>query len=288
MNYINLLNISAKKAGNLACMGLDPQTQYLPKNYDITDFFKTIFEKMLDLKLTPSAFKPNICYYAAMNNPLKKDFSGYIALAETLDLIKPMFPGIPVILDAKRGDIATSSLHYAMECFDGWNADAVTISPYMGSDSITPFLENKYITKGVYILNRTSNPGGADFQNLKLKNGGFLYEEVAKKIAEYSNQFPGTGAVVGATGMDELAAIAKIYSASNSLPLLIPGVGSQGGSACDVLATLKNLDYNLNYIRINSSSGLTFPWKKQKTAPENWLDCCITAIKKFLQETKHF
>lgn len=181
-------------------------------------------------------------------------------------------------MDSKRGDIARSSLNYAIEAFDCWNADAVTISPYMGSDSILPFISEKYLKKGAYILNRTSNPGASDIQNLCVSNSKTIYENVAKQIREYAAKYPCTGAVVGATCMQELEIIASIYSLNEStnqnkkdlidVPMLIPGVGSQGGSASDVITTLKKTGYDLRLVRINSSSGLTHPWKKihiQKT-----------------------
>ena len=238
--------------------------------------------------MVPAAFKPNIGYYSALDKPREKDFLGSESLAEILFLIEKYFPGIPVILDSKRGDIARSSLNYAIEAFDCWKADAVTVSPYMGSDSILPFISEKYLDKGAYILNRTSNPGAKDFQNLKTdsdnKNNSELYIEVAKKIAFYAKEFPGTGAVVGATGMEELKIISDIYAQAGKVPMLIPGVGSQGGDAKTVMEVLKNSGCNLALIRINSSSALTHPWKKAPV-PENYLELCINNIEKLLNET---
>lgn len=293
MNYIELLKTSAERANNCACMGLDPIIEAIPQETgnlkdDLISFFKELFDKMQEKALVPSAFKPNIGYYSALDKPREKVFSGSESLAEILSLIEKHFPGIPVILDSKRGDIARSSLNYAIEAFDGWKADAVTVSPYMGSDSILPFISDKYIDKGAYILNRTSNPGAKDFQNLRMnsddKKSTELYIEVAKKIAFYAKEFPGTGAVVGATGMEELKIISDIYAEAGAVPMLIPGVGSQGGDAKTVMEVLKNAGCDLALIRINSSSGLTHPWKKAPI-PENYLELCISNIEKLLSET---
>ncbi len=282
MNYISLLKQSAKQAGNCACMGLDPQWQFLPNKSDnlkndIVSFFEELFLAMKEKGLTPSAFKPNIGYYSALDKPRNKDFSGSEALAEIMDLLQRHFPQIPIILDSKRGDIARSSLNYAIEAFDGWKADAITISPYMGSDSILAFISKDYEGKGCYILNRTSNPGAADFQNLNISGEQELYKTVAKSIANYAKEHPGAGAVVGATGLDELKDIAEIYASTAEVPLLIPGVGSQGASAKDVLEILKNAGYDLSLVRINSSSGLTHPWKNSPT-PKDYIQVCLNAI----------
>ena len=290
MNYKDLLKNAADGTGNCACMGLDPQPEALPnktgniKN-DIILFFEELFFEMKKRNLYPAAFKPNLGYYSALDKPRENRFEGSQALASILAVIEKEFAGIPVILDSKRGDIARSSLNYAAEAFDWWKTDAVTVSPFMGSDSVLPFLEKPYDKKGVYILNRTSNPGSADFQNLRLEEGGaFLYMHTAKKIIAYAHEHPGAGAVVGATVMEELTAISELY-AKKGIPLLIPGAGSQGGSAEAVTGILKKAGYDLRFARINSSSALTHPWKKAPP-PQNYADICIGNIEKFLQETK--
>lgn len=284
MSYIDILRDSAEKAGNCTCMGLDPQLEAMPGEggvrEKINSFFETLFRRMRLEGVTPAAFKPNIGYYAALDNPRDEDFSGSLALADVLDMLETFFPGIPVILDSKRGDIARSSLNYAVEAFDKWGADAVTISPYMGRDSILPFV---FEDKGAYILNRTSNPGAADFQNLLVidkvdeKDIYPLYLSIAHAIYVFANEHKGLGAVVGATSMDELRKISDYYS-DKEIPMLIPGVGSQGGSAEDVMRTLRETGYDVRLARINSSSGLTHPWKKAPV-PEDWLEICLSAIK---------
>jgi orotidine-5'-phosphate decarboxylase len=281
MNYNDTLLDSAKKTGNITCMGLDPKLEVLPEGMELVEFFELLFEKMIEKKLIPSAFKPNIGYYQSLDKPREGNFTGSKALAKVLDLLEKYFPGIPVILDSKRGDIARSSLNYKIEAFDCWKTDAVTVSPYMGTDSVSPF---QVEGKGIYVLNRTSNPGGKDLQNLICDDEKPLYLNVSAKIVEWSEGNKGLGAVVGATSMKELSDISQYYS-DKEIPMLIPGVGSQGGSATDVIEVLNKTGYPLYLARINSSSGLTHPWKKG-SAPENWIDMCTSSIAKLLEETK--
>ena len=284
MSYIDRLRQSAKDAGNIVCMGLDPVISVLPQSESpvrerLSQYFAEIFHRMRLEGVSPAAFKPNLGYYASLDNPREEDFQGSLALADILDLLENFFPGVPVILDSKRGDIARSSGNYAKEAFECWKADAVTVSPYMGTDSVIPFA---YEDKGVYILNRTSNPGAADLQNITSidavdeKDLYPMYIAVAQRIAHWAADHPGIGAVVGATSMKELGEISAYY-AGKDIPLLIPGVGSQGGSAADVMSALKAAGYELQLARINSSSGLTHPWKKG-AAPEGWLDDVMSAI----------
>ena len=290
MSYIDLLRESAKASGNVVCMGLDPVLSVLPESdaparERLSTYFAEIFHRMRLEGISPAAFKPNIGYYAVLDNPREEDFSGSLALSDVMDLLDNYFPGVPVILDSKRGDIARSSENYAKEAFDGWKADAVTVSPYMGTDSVLPFA---FADKGVYILNRTSNPGAADLQNtitldaVDEKELYPLYLAVAQKIARWNEAHSGIGAVVGATSMKELHDIASYYS-DRDVPLLIPGVGSQGGSATEVMAVLGDAGYPRELARINSSSGLTHPWKKG-SAPDNWLSLVIDALKSLVKE----
>ncbi len=284
MNYLEKLEESAKFVKNIACMGLDPKKDVLPESEKnirevLNDYFYELFRRMSLSGLIPAAFKPNIGYYQCLDKPREENFDGSLALSDLLDMLENFFPSIPVILDSKRGDIARSSLNYAIEAFDCWNCDATTVSPYMGSDSVSPF---QVRDKGLYVLNRTSNPGGKDLQNLMCGDNPF-YIEVCKNIVKWSENEKGIGAVVGATSMKELLDIAKYYS-DKKIPLLIPGVGSQGGSAQEVIASLNEANYPLYLARINSSSGLTHPWKKGH-APEDWLDLCTKQIRELLDET---
>ena len=290
MSYIDRLRESAKEAGNIVCMGLDPVLSVLPESEApvrerIGSYFSELFRRMRLEGISPAAFKPNIGYYQSLDDPRSEDFSGSLALVDVLELLETYFPSIPVILDSKRGDIAKSSENYAREAFDCWKADAVTVSPYMGSDSVLPFA---YEDKGMYILNRTSNPGGKDFQDelvldrVDEKELYPLYQAVALRIIGWNDGRHGIGAVVGATNPKELGRIAALY-AGKDVPMLIPGVGSQGGSATEVIAMMKEAGYELALSRINSSSGLTHPWKKG-AAPEGWLDQCMGAIHKLFDE----
>ena len=294
MDYISMLKQSAQKCGNCVCMGLDPISEFLPQKEMVSDtiisFFEVLFNKMKEKRLFPSAFKPNIGYYSVYDSPFKNEFSGSIALARTIKMIKEIFPNSSIILDSKRGDIARSSLNYAIEAFDVWNADCTTVTPYMGSDSIEPFIKEKYREKGIYILNRTSNKGAKDFQNLSVlegKNTSPLYLAISKKISLYVAEGYSVGAVVGATGLEELKTIASFYTKtiSGGIPLLIPGVGSQGGSAKEVISILKECNYDLSLVRINSSSSLTHPWK-DKDVPSNYIEQCLKNIENLIKETQ--
>ncbi|MXI87613.1 orotidine-5'-phosphate decarboxylase [Sphaerochaeta halotolerans] len=290
MRYQTLLKESAKNTGNVACMGLDPILESLPVSSgnlrtDLNSFFQQLFRRMNLAGLIPAAFKPNLGYYQSLDRPRDEDFSGSAALADVLDMLESFFPGIPVILDSKRGDIARSSMNYAREAFEAWQVDAVTVAPYMGSDSVEPFL--RFPEKGAYLLNRTSNPGGKDLQNLLVvkegENSRPLYLEVASQIAAYNQKSGSVGAVVGATNLQELEAIAAFYH-DQAVPLLIPGVGNQGGSAGEVMTILRRAGYPVELARINSSSALTHPWKN-KGVPEDWLELCITNLHALLEET---
>ena len=285
MEYGDHLIRSAEQAGNIVCMGLDPIAQALPIQGDdfyqsATESFSALFAMMKREALSVAAFKPNLGYWQAEDRPRSGDFGGSRALAAVLAMVGEHFPHTPVILDSKRGDIATSSHNYAREAFVSWQADAVTVAPYMGSDSVLPFID--FGTQGVYILNRTSNPGGKDLQNLLLETQHPLYLEVARQIASYNEKRGRVGAVVGATNLGELRAIAEFYR-DERVPLLIPGVGSQGGSASEVIAILSSIGYPLELVRINSSSGLTHPWKKGP-APANWRELCQRNLASLIEE----
>ncbi|MEM0360035.1 MAG: orotidine-5'-phosphate decarboxylase, partial [Candidatus Diapherotrites archaeon] len=189
----------------------------------------------------------------------------------------------PVIFDGKRGDIGSTSKAYALEGFDFWNADAVTVSPFLGSDSVKPFLEKASSDgKGIYFLNRTSNPGAVEFQGL-LVSGKPFYLIASEKIALWNKECAGAGAVVGATSLPELEQIAKFYVSQNALvPLLIPGVGSQGGSARETVSVLKKCGYPLHLARINSSSAITFAF--EKTGSDDFGDAAAKALRELNKE----
>ena len=291
MDFINKLKVSAEKSGSVLCMGLDPVPDYLPgegleTGERLTSFFETILSGLIRKNVMPGAFKPNLGFFSCLDRPRQGRFSGSLALAKILAMIGESFPDIPVILDYKRGDIARSSENYAIEGFVSWGCDSVTVSPYMGSDSVEPFLKEAVSRGGgAYVLDRTSNPGGKEVQNLQLANGGEnLFTAVGKKIISWARMYPGTGAVTGATSPQELKNLALLFRGRN-IPLLIPGVGSQGGSFSDVAGIMKEAQYETPLIRINVSSAITHPWvKNKKGVPRNWGEVCVDAFLKFNEE----
>lgn len=262
------------------------------------------------------AFKPNQGFFEAYDGADHRE--GSETLSDVIFMIRERFEA-PIILDYKRGDIATSSKNYA-EVGLNWGVDALTVAPYMGTDSVMPFINTGL---GIYVLDRTSNPGGADIQNLKVISNDDVYNTlervliragpritspeyfadvvkrevipalrtttkpvymvVAGKIIEWGKENQGVGAVVGATNMNELRDIAQCLEPYHR-PLLIPGVGSQGGSASDVAFTLNSIRYDMGLVRINSSSGLTHPWKKAENAPKDWEMEVVKNLKKLNEE----
>ena len=205
------------RANSLICVGLDPDLSRFPKHLNrdagaIVAFNAAIIEATADLVC---AYKPNLGFYAAYGE------AGIGALIATRRLIPRE---IPVILDCKAGDIATTAAAYARGYFDEWEFDAITVSPYLGEDSLAPFLA--YPDRGVLVLCKTSNPGGGDFQDLTL-NDEPLYLTVAERAAVWASQYPATvGLVVGATYPAQLAAV---RARCPGLPILLPGVGAQAG-----------------------------------------------------------
>ena len=215
---------------SMLCVGLDPDPKQFPasikgKGGAILAFCREIVDATADLVC---AFKPQIAYFAA--------HGAEDQLAQLIDHIHRQHPQVPVILDSKRGDIGSTAQQYAIEAFDRYQADAVTVNPYMGFDSIEPYL--KYANKGVIALCRTSNPGGSDLQFLEVNEKGstdkeLLYQRVARLASSQWNKTGQLGLVVGATFPEEIAKVREIVG---EMPLLIPGIGAQGG---DIPATVQ-------------------------------------------------
>ncbi len=240
MNFIEKLLKCAHSNNSLLCIGLDPDPELMPEGVSVLDFNRAIIEATYDLVC---AYKPNLAFYEAMG------VEGIRALAAT---VASMPDTIPVIGDAKRGDIGNTARAYAAALFEGFGFDAVTVNPYLGGDSLEPFIE--YEDKGVFVLCRTSNPGSADLQDLKVGKKP-LFEVVAKKAIEW-NKYGNIGLVVGATFPDDLKRVRKICP---DMPILIPGVGKQGG---DLAAAVRNgVDANKEKAIINSSRGIIFASK---------------------------
>lgn len=286
MTLVKKLRESARQTGSLICMGIDPVPDKIPLEYDgtermLTQFYTNIFGAIKETGTIPGLFKPNQGFFIKKDQPLLDIFIGSRALANVIRYLRKNFPNVPRVLDYKRGDIAKSSDNYAMEAVN-WAVDAVTVSPYMGTDSVMPFVSR---TKGMYVLVRTSNPGAKDFQDLILEDGRPLYMAVAEKTVEWSKKAKGdVGAVVGATSPDELERIAGFYVESGQdIPLLIPGVGAQGGTAQEVMERLRKVGYELPLVRINSSSGINFAWEKEGNR-EDYAMAAVRAIQKLNDE----
>jgi orotidine-5'-phosphate decarboxylase len=214
-----LLAAQAQQA-SLLCVGLDPEPAKFPVAWRddasrIFDFCAAIVDATHDLVC---AFKPQIAYFAAHGAEAQ--------LERLIHHIHQRAPGVPVILDAKRGDIGATAEQYAREAFVRYQADAVTLSPFMGLDSIEPYMH--FNGKGLILLCRTSNPGGSDLQAQPLANGDLLFEHIAKLAAGEWNRGGQLGLVVGATYPAE---VARVRALAPTLPLLIPGIGAQGGDA---------------------------------------------------------
>jgi orotidine-5'-phosphate decarboxylase len=241
MDFISKLAKAAQKNKSLLCVGLDPDPALMPEGLGVFEFNKAIIDATADLVC---AYKSNIAFYEAMGN------DGLEALKKTRDYIPEQ---IPVIIDAKRGDIGNTARAYARSLFDYYEFDAMTASPYLGYDSLEPFIE--YRDRGVFILCRTSNKGAADFQSLSVgQEGGkkMLFEVVAEKVNAW-NKHGNLGLVVGATYPEELKLIRERYL---EMPLLIPGVGAQGGEL--KLVVKYGVDKKRSKTIINSSRQIIY------------------------------
>jgi orotidine-5'-phosphate decarboxylase len=228
MTFLEQLQGAERQNGSLLCVGLDPEPSKFPASLKgdaskIYDFCAQIVDATADLAIS---FKPQIAYFAAHRAEDQ--------LEKLMEHMRRNAPHVPVILDAKRGDIGSTAEQYAKEAFERYGADAVTLSPFMGFDSVQPYLQ--YHGKGAFLLCRTSNPGGDDLQNQRLasvEGQPLLYEHVAKLAQGPWNLNGQLGLVVGATYPTE---IERVRNLAPTLPLLIPGVGAQGG---DAVATIK-------------------------------------------------
>ena len=227
-SFLEQLSTAERHNASLLCVGLDPEPTQFPDHIKgdsnkIYDFCAAIVDATADLAM---AFKPQIAYFAAHRAEGQ--------LERLMEHMRRMAPHVPIILDAKRGDIGSTAEQYAIEAFERYGADAVTLSPFMGWDSVAPYL--KHHGKGAFLLCRTSNPGGDDLQNQRLASidgQPLLYEHVAQLAQGPWNLNGQLGLVVGATYPKE---IERVRELAPTLPLLIPGVGAQGG---DAVATVK-------------------------------------------------
>lgn len=234
MSFVQHLQQAWQHNHSLVCVGLDPEPARLPGVLRGTPdatfaFCRAIVDATADLVC---CFKPQVAHFAAQR---AED-----ALERLIAHIHRQHPGVPVILDAKRGDIGSTAQHYASEAFDRYGADAVTLNPYLGRDALQPFLDRA--DKGAVILCHTSNPGAKDLQELKvfdeIGGGRKLYQHVAALVANDWNAHANCALVMGATFPEELAEVRRIVG--DDLPLLIPGIGAQGGDVAAVVHNGKN------------------------------------------------
>jgi len=245
MGFIHKLRARWQQADSLVCVGLDPDPAKFPDAFvDDEDALFSFCRDIVDATAPYAcAFKPQIAYFAAHNG-------GEAALQRLVAHINGAHPDVPVILDAKRGDIGSTAAQYAVEAFERYGADAVTLNPYMGRDSADPFLQ--YNDRGCVFLCHTSNPGARDFQELDV-DGEPLYQRIARTIAGEWNADGNCALVVGATFPEELKVIRGIVG---DMPLLIPGIGAQGG---DIEAVVRNgRTADGTGLVINSSRGILY------------------------------
>ncbi len=254
MKFIDQLAAAERVNDSLLCVGLDPEPSKFPGAWKddaarIFDFCAAIVDATKDQAI---AFKPQIAYFAAHRAEDQ--------LEQLITHIHTVAPQVPVILDAKRGDIGSTAQQYAREAFERYRADALTLSPFMGHDSIEPYFD--YPDKGLILLCRTSNPGGSDLQAQRLvgadgRPGDLLFEHVARLAQGAWNRTGQLGLVVGATFPAE---IARVRELAPTLPLLIPGVGAQGG---DAAATVRagwrsQAGHTTGAIAVNSSRAILY------------------------------
>jgi len=253
MKFAEMLEARSTSANTLLCVGLDPDPVRFPEplrgvDDSIYKFCSAIVDATADFAC---AFKPQIAYFASA--------AAEDALQRLVSYIRTTHPTVPVILDAKRGDMASTAQHYAREVFERYRAHAVTLSPYLGHDSVQPYLE--YDDRGVFLLCRTSNPGGDDLQMLNV-DGEPLYERVAR-LATTWNSNRQIGLVVGATYPKELARVRAIVG---DMPLLVPGIGAQGG---DVAASVKAGQTSRGAgIVVSSSRAIIYAGQKEQFAAD--------------------
>jgi orotidine-5'-phosphate decarboxylase len=267
MTFLDMLSAAERQNDSLLCVGLDPEPTKFPDHIKgdsnkIYDFCAAIVDATADLV---NSFKPQIAYFAAHRAEGQ--------LERLMEHMRRVAPHVPIILDAKRGDIGSTAEQYAIEAFERYGADAVTLSPFMGWDSVAPYL--KFHGKGAFLLCRTSNPGGDDLQNQRLasvEGQPLMYEHIAQLAQGPWNLNGQLGLVVGATYPKE---IERVRELAPTLPLLIPGVGAQGGDAVATVkaglrvsngATTGSIIVNSSRAILYASSGKDFAEQARKVA----------------------
>lgn len=290
-SFAKELRATTERTGSILCSGYDPAPERFPidgiSGYDsqlpdptadyegeevrsrIVGYFEEYATSLRDSDAAVGAFKPNLGYFRMYDDT--RSYHGTEALHDVLELMSTT-ADVPIILDVKDADIARSSVAYAISKLKFEHVDAITVHPEMGTDSVEPFFEFAHKRgQGVYVLTRTTNPGAKDFQDLVVGSDGGndgtrteLYMKFAEKVAEWSQKYPGTvGSVAAGNNPRELEHIAEFYAdKGTNVPLLIPGVGTQGGAAREVVEALVEANYDPQLARINSSSGIMYRAQK--------------------------
>lgn len=269
MTFMQTLRDRWQQAGTLVCVGLDPEPAKFPARFAADADAVFAFNRDIVDATAPyaCAFKPQIAHFASLG---AED-----ALARLIAYIHANHPGIPVILDSKRGDIGSTAQHYASEAFDRYAADAVTANPYLGRDSVQPFLDRA--DRGVVVLCRTSNPGAGDLQDL-LVDGRPLYQHVAEKVAREWNGHGNCSLVVGATWPAQLREVRAIVG---EVPFLVPGVGAQGGDVEAVVSNAKTADGT--GLMVSSSRAILYA-----SSGEDYADAAATAAKSLRDQINRY
>ncbi|UOF13955.1 orotidine-5'-phosphate decarboxylase [Lysobacter capsici] len=269
MTFMQTLRDRWQQAGTLVCVGLDPEPAKFPVRFTAdADAVFAFNRDIVDATAQYAcAFKPQIAHFAALG---AED-----ALARLIAYVHANHPGIPVILDSKRGDIGSTAQHYASEAFDRYAADAVTANPYLGRDSVQPFLDRA--DRGVVVLCRTSNPGAGDLQDL-LVDGRPLYQHVAEKVAREWNGHGNCSLVVGATWPAQLREVRAIVG---EVPFLVPGVGAQGGDVEAVVSNAKTADGT--GLMVSSSRAILYA-----SSGEDYADAAAAAAKSLRDQINRY
>ncbi|QSG14304.1 orotidine-5'-phosphate decarboxylase [Halapricum desulfuricans] len=280
MTFFDRLAERIATVDSVVSVGLDPDPDRLPEHVADADLPRFQFNRrIIDATHEHAAcYKPNAAFYEGAD--------GWAALAETIAYAHGK--GVPVLLDAKRGDIGNTARQYADTLDpDGLDADAITVNPYMGRDSLEPFLQRE--DKGVFVLCRTSNPGGADLQDLELSSGEPLYERVAA-LADLWNANGNVGLVVGATNPDELESIREIVP---DVPFLVPGVGAQGGDAeaaveHGLTARWSDADDAPGVGLVNSSRGIIFAGEEARGGADAYFGAAGQAARQLAERLNEY
>jgi orotidine-5'-phosphate decarboxylase len=271
--YLEKLQLDAGLKGSVLCFGMDPVVERMKLDHseNLGDQVESYYRRILDcIHEQVSAVKPNLGYFLQYGGDGLRALGNLVRYARGRDL--------PVILDGKFGDIGRTASAYAWFAFSEIGADAVTLNPYMGRDALEPFFGCS--DKGHYVLALTSNPGSRDFQTEMMKPGIALYEYVLKTVCCWHAKCPAVGCVIGATQSGLGSIIEQLVAQQCEMPLLIPGVGAQGGSYSEVTALLVEKGYKSGLVRVNASSSIAFAHESRPGTVE---EAAYSVVKEMLE-----